>query len=288
MAPLVGQQGTDINLEEKLEELDARGFTVLPGLIAGPTVDRIREEFLRMLDGIRKRDRAANSSFVVPAGAAPGQRFTTETIGRGGSSETCEVTIPQGAEEGDVLDVPLVPSQYGEDLQCEGIGGLQETERYTMFLPWRQPFADPAIYEHPVLMQLLEMYWAADDFRITCMHSNTPYPGSRFQRWHTDSGGEGGPATGRSLGLGVKFPLCDTSEENGSFAVIPVRALPHCCASAHLPSDFTCMLGGGTLTLGHPSTRQLSRPRSATAPNPLHRAAPPARRLRQLQTEPGG
>ena len=92
-----------------------------------------------------------------------------------------------------------------------------------MFLPWRQPFADPAIYEHPVLLRFLEMYWGLGDFRVTCMHSNTPYPGSRFQRWHRDSGGEGAPATGRSPGLGVKFPLCDTSEENGSFAVVPVR-----------------------------------------------------------------
>ena len=27
---------------------------------------------------------------------------------------------------------------------------LQETERYTMYLPWRAPFADPSIYENPV------------------------------------------------------------------------------------------------------------------------------------------
>ena len=79
--------------------------------------------------------------------------------------------------------------------------------------------------------------------RQTCMHSNTPYPGSVFQRWHSepparpftlaflpahppglvagDGGGEGGPPGGRSVGLGLKFPLCDTSVENASFEVLP-------------------------------------------------------------------
>ena len=88
------------------------------------------------------------------------------------------------------------------------------------------------------------------------MHSNTPYPGSVFQRWHSephahslhrrdphlallathrtrtpwgagDGGGEGGPPGGRSVGLGLKFPLCDTSVENGSFEVLPGSHLLH-------------------------------------------------------------
>ena len=29
-----------------------------------------------------------------------------------------------------------------------------------------------------VLLDFLELYWGADTFLITCMHSNTPYPGS--------------------------------------------------------------------------------------------------------------
>ena len=77
------------------------------------------------------------------------------------------------------------------------------------------------------------------------MHSNTPYPGSRWQRWHRDGGGQGaathlgrspglgprsnpraGPALRHSLrfefcATGIKFPLCDTSEENGAFEVVP-------------------------------------------------------------------
>ena len=36
-----------------------------------------------------------------------------------------------------------------------------------------------------------------------------------------DGGGEGGPPGGRSVGLGLKFPLCDTSVENASFEVLP-------------------------------------------------------------------
>jgi hypothetical protein len=42
--------------------------------------------------------------------------FPAQTAGRDGNPETVEVTIPQGAEAGAVLDVPLVPGQYGTDL----------------------------------------------------------------------------------------------------------------------------------------------------------------------------
>ena len=60
--------------------------------------------------------------------------------------------------------------------------------------------------------------------------SAAPYPGSCFQRWHRDGGGEVGAAIERTPGVGVKFPLCDTSEENGAFEVVPIpTAKPHAC-----------------------------------------------------------
>lgn len=101
-----------------------------------------------------------------------------------------------------------------------------------MHLPWRPPFADPRIYENPTLLSFLELFWQADDFRCTGMHSNTPYPGSHYQRWHRDGGGDrswGVEYAGlRNPFLGVNVPLCATSEQNGSFEIVP-GTVAGCC-----------------------------------------------------------
>ena len=67
-------------------------------------------------------------------------------------------------------------------------GRLQVVNRYTVYVPWEQPFADPEIYENPVVLDFLDRYWGTDDYRITCYHSNNPYPGSEYQKWHRDAG----------------------------------------------------------------------------------------------------
>ena len=103
-----------------------------------------------------------------------------------------------------------------------GRGRLQNVNRYTADVPWQDPFADPDIYENPTLLAFLERYWGTADFTITCYHSNNPYPGSEYQRWHRDMSNLQ-PHVGLQVcpHFGVKFPLVDTSEENGSFELIP-------------------------------------------------------------------
>ena len=84
------------------------------------------------------------------------------------------------------------------------------------------PFSDPEVYENPVLLEFLDRYWGTDDYLITLYSSNTPYPGSEYQPWHRDI-----PLVSPHVGLevcphfGIKIPLVDTVEENGSFEVIP-------------------------------------------------------------------
>lgn len=103
-----------------------------------------------------------------------------------------------------------------------GRGRLQHPNRYTLQWPWEGALACPEIAEHPALLDLLEAYWGTDDFLITCLHSNNPYPGSIHQRWHRDISLMS-PHVGmeRVPHFGVKFPLVDTNEENGSFEVLP-------------------------------------------------------------------
>ncbi len=105
-----------------------------------------------------------------------------------------------------------------------GLGRLQTTSRYTLTVPWMPPFADPAIFEHPVILEFLDRYWKTDDYVVTCYHSNTPYPGSEYQHWHRDTNlAEEIPHVGLETCpvIGVKFPLVETSEENGSIEVLP-------------------------------------------------------------------
>ena len=105
-----------------------------------------------------------------------------------------------------------------------GQGRLQTTNRYTLTIPWMEPFADAAIYQHPVILEFLDRYWQADGYILTCYHSNTPCTGSAFQHWHRDTNiGKEIPHIGLETVpvVGVKFPLVDTWEENGSFEVLP-------------------------------------------------------------------
>ena len=71
------------------------------------------------------------------------------------------------------------PEERGE--VSTGKGRQQFINRFTMHVPWETPFSDPDIYENPVVLAFLERNWGADDFHITCYHSNNPYPGSEFQ-----------------------------------------------------------------------------------------------------------
>ena len=92
-----------------------------------------------------------------------------------------------------------------------GQGRLQTTNRYTLTIPWVEPFADPDIYEHPVILEFLDRFWRPDSYVITCYHSNTPCEGSAFQQWHRDTGIareiphvglETVPVVGRQISLG--------------------------------------------------------------------------------------
>ena len=105
-----------------------------------------------------------------------------------------------------------------------GQGRLQTTNRYTLTIPWTAPFADPEIYQHPVMLEFIERYWGDAEFILTCYHSNTPCIGSEYQPWHRDTRlAQEIPHVGLETcpTLSIKFPLVDTSEENGSFELLP-------------------------------------------------------------------
>jgi hypothetical protein len=94
--------------------------------------------------------------------------------------------------------------------------------RFQMYLPFEPPFADPLVYEHPLVLRLLEQL-LGPDILCTYFASDTPLPGSEYQRVHSDTRLLF-PETNLSLpsyGIVVNLPLVDVTEENGPMEIWP-------------------------------------------------------------------
>lgn len=160
-----------------------------------------------------------------------------------------------------------------------GCGRLQHPNRYTMQWPWEGALACPEIAEHPTLLALLEAYWETDDFLVTCLHSNNPYPGSIHQHWHRDIQLMAPHvAMARVPHFGVKFPLVDTDVENGSFEVLPSTqfladpsregAYDAIIESGFYPHRTRLNMKRGTLWVQDPRALHRGTPNRSGAPRP--------------------
>lgn len=160
-----------------------------------------------------------------------------------------------------------------------GCGRLQHPNRYTMQWPWEGALACPEIAEHPTLLSLLEAYWETDDFLVTCLHSNNPYPGSIHQHWHRDIKLMAPHvAMARVPHFGVKFPLVDTNVENGSFEVLPSTQFladpdregdyDAIIESGFYPHRTRINMKRGTLWVQDPRALHRGTPNSSDAPRP--------------------
>jgi ectoine hydroxylase-related dioxygenase (phytanoyl-CoA dioxygenase family) len=94
--------------------------------------------------------------------------------------------------------------------------------RYQMYLPFEEPFAHPLVYEHPLVLRILERLMGPD-LICTYFASDTPMPGADYQRVHSDTRLLF-PETTLSLpcyGAVLNIPLVDATEENGSMEIWP-------------------------------------------------------------------
>jgi ectoine hydroxylase-related dioxygenase (phytanoyl-CoA dioxygenase family) len=94
--------------------------------------------------------------------------------------------------------------------------------RFQMYLPFEEPFADPLVYEHPLVLRILERLMGPD-LICTYFASDTPMPGADYQRVHSDTRLLF-PETTYSLpcyGAVLNIPLVDATEENGSMEIWP-------------------------------------------------------------------
>lgn len=96
------------------------------------------------------------------------------------------------------------------------------SNRYQMVLPFEEPFAHPLVYEHPLVLRVLDRLMGQD---LICSYfaSDTPMPGADYQRVHSDTRLLF-PETVHSLpcyGAVLNIPLVDAAEENGSMEFWP-------------------------------------------------------------------
>ena len=107
------------------------------------------------------------------------------------------------------------------DIELQGEDPPRGWGRYNVRVPFREPFVDPDIFEHPAVVAFLQQA-LGEDYVWTHFDSNIPIPGADYQNWHRDGRANLFPGVVTPApDMGVKFPLVDTSEENGSFEVMP-------------------------------------------------------------------
>jgi hypothetical protein len=94
--------------------------------------------------------------------------------------------------------------------------------RYQMHLPFRPPFADPAVIENPLALAVLDGLLGRD-YICHYFASDTPLPGSDYQRVHSDVALLF-PETPLSLpaySVVLNIPLVDHTPENGPLEIWP-------------------------------------------------------------------
>ena len=134
-----------------------------------------------------------------------------------------------------------------EDIERQGDYPFRGFRRYNVRVPFTRPFVDPEIFEHPALVAFLDRAMGPD-YVWSHFDSNIPLPGTDYQTWHRDGQVALYPGVKTpALAVGVKFPLVDTNEENGSFEVMPGTQY---IADEDLLTDLDNVFGAGEDRIG--------------------------------------
>lgn len=113
--------------------------------------------------------------------------------------------------------LPLLNRQ----IELEGGQTSRGAKRYYVTFPFEMPFADPAFYEDPDIIAIVEKL-AGKDFVMCQLASDTPMIGSDYQAIHRDCPPlfpESGKET-PMYQLALNFPLVDVTPENGPLEII--------------------------------------------------------------------
>jgi ectoine hydroxylase-related dioxygenase (phytanoyl-CoA dioxygenase family) len=113
--------------------------------------------------------------------------------------------------------LPLLNKQ----IEIEGANTSRGSKRYYVTFPFIRPFNDPAFYEDPDILAVVE-HLVGKDFVMCQLASDTPMFGSDYQSIHRDCPPLF-PETGKETPmyqLALNFPLVDVTAENGPLEII--------------------------------------------------------------------
>lgn len=125
-----------------------------------------------------------------------------------------------------------VRAAYDEALEryIESFGGMEGYNKKSfgvnhigMHMPLIPPFSDPRIVANPIAVQIMEQA-IGEQLRCSFYHSNTAYPGSKYQQIHRDFPvlfGTGYQAPLPATHVVFNIPFTNFTEENGSTEVWP-------------------------------------------------------------------
>jgi ectoine hydroxylase-related dioxygenase (phytanoyl-CoA dioxygenase family) len=111
---------------------------------------------------------------------------------------------------------PLLQAKRDGDPPNRGVN------RFQMHLPFEMPFADPILYANHTVLRILENLFGKD-YILTYFASDTPFPGSDYQKVHLDcrlpfpESPFGAPV----YSVVLNTPLVDFNEENGPLEIWP-------------------------------------------------------------------
>ncbi|HXH32727.1 MAG TPA: phytanoyl-CoA dioxygenase family protein [Bacteriovoracaceae bacterium] len=113
--------------------------------------------------------------------------------------------------------LPLLQQQ----IELEGGNTSRGANRYYVTFPFAAPFADPAIYQDPDIIAIVEQL-VGKNFVMCQLASDTPMLGSDYQEIHRDCPPLF-PETGVETPmyqLALNFPLVDVTAQNGPLEII--------------------------------------------------------------------
>ena len=145
-----------------------------------------------------------------------------------------------------------------QDVKRQGELPIRGRFRYNVRVPFEAPFVDEEILKRPALVAFLEQI-LGPEYVCFAFDSNIPYPGTDYQKWHRDGYHElFEDVILPTYQVGVKFPLVDTTEENGSIEVIPCTQF---VLGKELPDNLDDLVGSGPNGTGkyHPTRLNMTK-----------------------------
>src|SRR5947209_1783534 len=111
---------------------------------------------------------------------------------------------------------PLLQAKRDADPPNRGVN------RFQMHLPFEMPFADPILYANPTVLAIVENLLGHDHI-LTYFASDTPFPGSDYQKVHLDCRlpFPEAPFGMPPYSVVLNTPLVDFTDENGPLEIWP-------------------------------------------------------------------